>query len=157
MTYERSDIDFHRGTFRVRGDIIDIIPVNEHANGIRIELFGDEVERIYSFDPVTGAIIQNKKSITISPASHFVTSDEKIENKSYLAYAAIIDTCLNRDYYLAFQILEYLPWLSLMKSIPFPLSFSHCLKERSDMPFLTAMATPSAVVKCSGKSARTAH
>ncbi len=78
MTYERSDIDFHRGTFRVRGDVIDIIPVNEHANGIRIELFGDEVERIYSFDPVTGAIIQNKKTITISPASHFVTSDEKM-------------------------------------------------------------------------------
>jgi len=79
MTYERSDIDFHRGTFRVRGDIIDIIPVNEHANGIRIELFGDEVEKIYSFDPVTGAIVQNKKTITISPASHFVTSDEKLE------------------------------------------------------------------------------
>lgn len=79
MTYERSDIDFHRGTFRVRGDVIDIIPVNEHANGIRIELFGDEVERIYSFDPVTGAIVQNKKTITISPASHFVTSDEKMQ------------------------------------------------------------------------------
>ena len=78
MTYERSDLDFHRGTFRVRGDSIDIIPVNEHANGIRIELFGEEVERIYSFDPVTGAIVQNKKSITISPASHFVTSDEKM-------------------------------------------------------------------------------
>lgn len=78
MTYERSDIDFHRGTFRVRGDIIDIIPVNEHQNGIRIELFGDEVEKIYSFDPVTGALVQNKKTITISPASHFVTSDEKM-------------------------------------------------------------------------------
>lgn len=78
MTYERSDIDLHRGTFRVRGDVIDIIPVNEHANGIRIELFGDEVEKIYSFDPVTGAIVQNKKTITISPASHFVTSDEKM-------------------------------------------------------------------------------
>lgn len=79
MTYERSDIDFHRGTFRVRGDIIDIIPVNEHQNGIRVELFGDEVEKIYSFDPVTGAVIQNKKTITISPASHFVTSEEKLE------------------------------------------------------------------------------
>ncbi|MCI8467798.1 MAG: excinuclease ABC subunit UvrB [Bacilli bacterium] len=79
MTYERSDIDFHRGTFRVRGDIIDIIPVNEHANGTRIELFGDEVERLCTFDPVTGAIIDEKKSITISPASHFVTSDEKMQ------------------------------------------------------------------------------
>lgn len=79
MTYERSDMDFHRGTFRVRGDVIDIVPVNEHESGIRIELFGDEVERIYSFDPVTGAIVQNKKTITISPASHFVTSDEKMK------------------------------------------------------------------------------
>lgn len=79
MTYERSDIDFHRGTFRVRGDIIDVIPVNEHAYGIRIELFGDEVEHICTFDPVTGAIEAQKKSITISPASHFVTSDEKMQ------------------------------------------------------------------------------
>ena len=79
MTYERSDIDFHRGTFRVRGDIIDIIPVNEHANGTRIELFGDTVERLCTFDPVTGAIITEKRSITISPASHFVTSDEKMQ------------------------------------------------------------------------------
>ena len=78
MTYERSDMDFHRGTFRVRGDVIDIIPVNEHANGIRVSLFGDEVESISSFDPVTGALLQNKKTITISPASHFVTSDEKM-------------------------------------------------------------------------------
>lgn len=79
MTYERSDIDFHRGTFRVRGDIIDIIPVNEHAYGIRVELFGTEVDKICTFDPVTGAIIAEKKSITISPASHFVTSDEKMQ------------------------------------------------------------------------------
>ncbi len=79
MTYERSDIDFHRGTFRARGDIIDVIPVNEHAYGIRIELFGDEVERISTFDPVTGVIISDKKTITISPASHFVTSPEKLE------------------------------------------------------------------------------
>ena len=79
MTYERNDIDFHRGTFRVRGDIIDIVPVNEHTSGIRIELFGDEIEAIRKFDPVTGAIVKNVKSITISPASHFVTSDEKLE------------------------------------------------------------------------------
>ena len=79
MTYERSDIDLHRGTFRVRGDIIDIIPVNEKAHGIRIELFGDTIDRICTFDPVTGSIIQNKKTITISPASHFVTSPEKLE------------------------------------------------------------------------------
>ena len=79
MTYERNDLDFHRGTFRCHGDVIDIIPVNEKAHGIRIELFGDEVERICTFDPLTGAISSNKKSITISPASHFVTSPEKLQ------------------------------------------------------------------------------
>ena len=79
MTYERNDIDFHRGTFRVRGDSIDIIPVNEKSNGIRIELFGDEVDRICTFDPLTGAIIENKKTISVFPASHFVTSPDKME------------------------------------------------------------------------------
>ena len=78
MTYERSDMDFHRGTFRVRGDIIDIVPVNEKSSGIRIELFGDEVDRICTFDPLTGTVLQNKKTISIFPASHFVTGSEKM-------------------------------------------------------------------------------
>ncbi len=79
MTYERSDIDFHRGTFRVRGDIIDVIPANEHEHGIRIELFGDSIDRISTFDPVTGVIVSDKKTVVISPASHFVTSPEKLQ------------------------------------------------------------------------------
>ena len=79
MQYERNDIDFHRGTFRVRGDIIDIIPVNEHSSGVRIELFDTEIEAIRIFDPVTGAIIKNIRSTTLSPASHFVTSDKKMK------------------------------------------------------------------------------
>lgn len=79
MTYERNDIDFHRGTFRSRGDLIDVIPANEHEKGIRIELFGNEIERICTFDPVTGVIVSDKKTVTISPASHFVTSPEKLE------------------------------------------------------------------------------
>ena len=79
MTYERNDLDFHRGTFRSRGDIIDVIPANEHEHGIRIELFGNEIERISTFDPLTGVIISDKKTVTISPASHFVTSPEKLE------------------------------------------------------------------------------
>ncbi len=79
MTYERNDIDFHRGTFRVRGDVIDIIPVNERAAGIRVELFGDEIDRITTFDPLTGTIIQNKKTITVFPASHFVTGKDKLQ------------------------------------------------------------------------------
>ena len=79
MLYERNDIDFKRGTFRTKGDIIDIIPVNEHTKGVRIELFGDEIDSLKEFDPVTGAITKTKKTITIFPASHFVTSDEKLQ------------------------------------------------------------------------------
>ncbi len=79
MTYDRSDIDFHRGTFRVRGNNIDIIPVNEKVSGIRIILDDDVVEEIVLFDPVTGVVSTSKKSITISPASHFVTSKDKLE------------------------------------------------------------------------------
>ena len=79
MTYERSDIDFHRGTFRVRGDVLDIIPANEKSKGIRVEFFGDEIDRICTFDPLTGAIEQNKKTISIFPASHFVTSSDKLK------------------------------------------------------------------------------
>ena len=79
MTYERNDLDFHRGTFRVRGNNIDIIPVNEKVSGIRINLEDDIVSEICVFDPLTGVVTQNKKSVTISPASHFVTSKEKLE------------------------------------------------------------------------------
>ena len=79
MTYERSDLDFHRGTFRVRGNNIDIIPVNEKVSGIRISLDDDKIESIAIFDPLTGVVTNNKKSITISPASHFVTSKDKLE------------------------------------------------------------------------------
>ncbi len=79
MTYERNQIDFHRGTFRVNGDVIEIVPIAEKKNGIRIELFGDEVDRISEFDILTGIIKQNKKSVTIFPASHFVTSEEKLK------------------------------------------------------------------------------
>ena len=79
MTYERNELDFHRGTFRTKGDTIDIIPANEKSQGIRIELFGNVVDRICTFDPLTGAIISNKKSISIFPASHYVTSPEKME------------------------------------------------------------------------------
>lgn len=79
MLYERSTLDFKRGTFRAKGDTIEIIPVYERKNGIRIELFGDEVERISEFDTLTGVILSNKKSVSIFPASHFVTSDEKLK------------------------------------------------------------------------------
>ena len=79
MLYERNEIDFKRGTFRAKGDIIDIIPISEHTKGIRIELFGDEIESLKEFDPLTGKILTNKKRISLFPASHFVTSEEKLE------------------------------------------------------------------------------
>ena len=79
MTYERNEMDFHRGTFRSKGDTIDIVPVNEKSHGIRIYLFDDEIEKISLFDPLTGALIENKKTVVISPASHFVTGTEKLE------------------------------------------------------------------------------
>ena len=79
MLYERNEFDFKRGTFRVRGDTLEIIPANEHTHGIRIEFFGDDIDRISEIDTLTGSIITNKKSITIFPASHFVTNDEKLQ------------------------------------------------------------------------------
>ena len=79
MTYERNELDFHRGTFRVRGGSIDIIPVNEKSLGIRITLDEDVVDEISLLDPLTGAIEKSVKSITISPASHFVTSKDKMD------------------------------------------------------------------------------
>ena len=78
MMYERNDFDFKRGTFRVKGDVLEIIPAYENTKGYRIEFFGDEIDRISEIDSLTGAVIQNKKTLTIFPASHFVTSDEKL-------------------------------------------------------------------------------
>ena len=79
MLYERSMYDLSRGTFRVKGDIIEIIPANEHTHGILIEFFGDVIERICTIDTVTGAIINEKQSISIFPASHFVTNNDKLK------------------------------------------------------------------------------
>ena len=79
MLYERNDIDLKRGSFRVHGDVLEVIPVNQHAHGIRIEFFGDEIDRIVEFDLVTNKIINEKKAISIFPASHFVTSETKLK------------------------------------------------------------------------------
>ena len=80
MLYERNDLDFKRGTFRVRGDVVEIIPTNQNTVGYRIEFFGDEIDRISEIDSLTGNIITNKKSISIFPASHFVVSDEHLKD-----------------------------------------------------------------------------
>ena len=79
MNYERNELDFHRGTFRAKGDTIDIVPSSEKKNGIRIELFGDEVDRICEFDVLTGSILNTKKSAMLFPATHFVTNKAKLE------------------------------------------------------------------------------
>ncbi len=79
MQFERNDYDFHRGTFRVRGDVLEIIPVNQNTTGYRIEFFGTEIDRISEIDVLSGAILTNKKTISIFPASHFVISDDKLK------------------------------------------------------------------------------
>lgn len=79
MLYERNDLDFKRGTFRVRGDIIEIIPAYENKKGYRIEFFGDEIDKISEIDALTGVSLTSKKTISLFPASHFVVSDEKLK------------------------------------------------------------------------------
>ena len=79
MLYERNDFDLKRGTFRVRGDSLEIIPVYERTNGLLIEWFGDEIDRISEVDTVTGHIIKDKRTISIFAASHFVTDEEKLK------------------------------------------------------------------------------
>ena len=79
IQYERNDIDFVRGSFRVRGDSLDIIPASYSNKGIRVEFFGDEIERIREFDVLTGNILGERTHVAISPASHFATSYEVLE------------------------------------------------------------------------------
>jgi len=79
IQYERNDIDFSRGTFRVRGDSLDIIPASSSNKGIRIEFFGDEIDRIREFDVLTGNILGERKHVAITPASHFATSKETLD------------------------------------------------------------------------------
>lgn len=80
MLYERNDLDFKRGTFRVRGDILELIPAYQNNTGYRIEFFGDEVDRISEIDTLTGVVLNNKKTISLFPASHFVVSDDKLQD-----------------------------------------------------------------------------
>ena len=79
IQYERNDIDFARGTFRVRGDSLDIIPASSSTKGIRIEFFGDEIDRIREFDVLTGKILGEREHVAIFPASHFAASQETID------------------------------------------------------------------------------
>lgn len=79
MFYERNNLELKRGTFRVRGDILEIMPINEHGKCIRVDFFGDEIDKIYEYDTVTGSILATKKSVSLFAASHFITSEDKIQ------------------------------------------------------------------------------
>ncbi len=78
IQYERNQIDFHRGTFRVNGDVLDIFPVNTTEKVLRVEFFGDEIDRIMEIDPITGEIIGERNHIAVFPASHYATSTKKM-------------------------------------------------------------------------------
>ncbi len=76
--YDRNDVDFQRGTFRVRGDVVEIFPVANSESAIRVEFFGDEIDRITEIDVVTGEILGERKHVSIFPASHYITLPEKM-------------------------------------------------------------------------------
>ena len=80
IQYERNEIDFSRGTFRVKGDVLDIVPASTFSVGIRVQFFGDEIEKINEFDILTGKVFSELSHISIYPASHFATSKERVEN-----------------------------------------------------------------------------
>src|SRR6266852_5273519 len=77
--YRRNDYDFHRGTFRVRGDTVEVFPAYEESRAVRVEFFGDEVEALYEIDPLRGKIIRKLQSVAIYPASHYVTTSDRME------------------------------------------------------------------------------
>lgn len=79
IQYARNDIDFQRGTFRVRGDSVEIIPASREEHCVRIEFFGDEIDRIREVDALTGEVIGDREHIAIFPASHFVTGEDKLK------------------------------------------------------------------------------
>lgn len=79
IQYERNDINFKRGTFRVRGDVVEIFPASRDEHCIRIEFFGDEIDRIREVDALTGEILSERQHVAIFPASHFVTREEKMK------------------------------------------------------------------------------
>ncbi len=79
VQYERNDYDFHRGAFRVRGDVVEIFPANEESLALRVELFGDEVEALHRIDPLKGSVLERLERVHIFPASHYVTEAGQLE------------------------------------------------------------------------------
>ena len=79
IQFERNDIDFQRGRFRVRGDVVDIFPASSDSSALRIEFFGDDIDRICEFNPLTGEIVTDTDKVTIFPATHFLTNDDRMK------------------------------------------------------------------------------
>src|SRR6202167_2309104 len=79
IAYQRNDYDFHRGTFRVRGDTIEIFPAYEESRAVRVEFFGDEIEALYEIDPLRGKVIRKLSTVCVYPASHYVTTSDRME------------------------------------------------------------------------------
>ena len=79
IQFERNDIDFQRGRFRVRGDVVEIFPASHDERALRVEFFGDEIDRIREVDPLTGEILGDRDHVAIFPATHFMTNEERME------------------------------------------------------------------------------
>ena len=99
IQYKRSDVDFQRGTFRVRGDVVEVLPVYERNEALRIEFFGDQIDRVLAFDPLTGKVIRELDRIAIYPASHYATPKELLQK----AMGAIREELLERIHYFESQ------------------------------------------------------
>ena len=99
IQYKRNDVDFQRGTFRVRGDVVEVLPVYERNEAVRIEFFGDQIDRVLAFDPLTGKTIRELDRIAIYPASHYATPKELLQK----AMAAIREELLERIAYFESQ------------------------------------------------------
>ena len=79
IQYERNDIDFQRGRFRVHGDVVEIFPASHDERALRVEFFGDEIDRIREIDPLTGEVFGDRNHVAIFPATHFMTNDDQLE------------------------------------------------------------------------------
>jgi excinuclease ABC subunit B len=99
IQYERNDVDFHRGTFRVRGDVVEIFPAHEERHAVRVEFFGNEIERISEVDPLRGRVLQRLRKAPIYPGSHYVTPPDRRQK----AIAGIRDELRDRLQFLRGQ------------------------------------------------------
>ena len=104
MQYTRNDVDFHRGTFRVRGDVIDIFPAYEDATAVRVELFGDEIEGLYEIDPLRGVVNRRLRRMAVFPGSHYATTADTMK-RALEGIEHELDECL-KELHAAGKLLE---------------------------------------------------